>query len=106
MKVLVIGAGAIGTLVACRLGAAGNDVAVVLRSRPESTATASLVDTASGQALTAAVKTYPSIGEAMQAFAPELSIVAVKGYDTLSVVREILESNRWQQSTFMTVQIL
>ena len=103
MKVLVIGAGAIGTLTAVRLAAAGEQVAIVLRGRPRSTAVASARDT-NGDVVSVDLRAYPSAREAIEEFRPQLSIVAVKGYDTESVIWDVLGIEEPLETRFLTLQ--
>ncbi len=104
MRILVIGAGAIGTLLAGCLASGGNEVAVVLRNRPPSLHVASVMDAEGNRVASAEVRSYPGTAVALDGFRPELSILAVKGYATESVIREALEGKRKPGGLFMTVQ--
>ncbi len=103
MRALVIGAGAIGTLTAVRLAAAGEQVAIVLRGCSRSNATASARDT-NGNVISVELPAYPSAGEAIEDFNPQLSIVAVKGYDTKSVIWDALGAGKPGGRRFLTLQ--
>jgi 2-dehydropantoate 2-reductase len=89
MRVLIIGAGAVGTVVGGRLAAAGHDVALL--ARPETAAAIaahglSVRGPDPGQRVAAPARAFTGVAEAVRGgFEPDLVIVCVKAYDTPGV---------------------
>ncbi len=86
--VVVIGAGAIGTMLAGRLAAAGHVVRLVARRGPVG-AVSVMVRSPNGVA-TGQVLRLDDLAQAMSASpVPDLAVVAVKGYDTAPLLRDL-----------------
>ncbi len=86
--IAIVGAGAIGTMLAGRLASAGHEVRLVGRHGPTGDVTVT-VQTAGGTVM-AHARMFGDIAQALDAPPPpDLVVVAVKGYDTASVVREM-----------------
>jgi len=89
MRVLIIGSGAVGTVVGGRLAAAGHDVALL--ARPEAAAVIaarglSVRGPDPGQRISAPARAFTGVAEAVRGgFEPDLIIVCVKAYDTPGV---------------------
>jgi 2-dehydropantoate 2-reductase len=91
MNILVIGGGAIGSLLAARLGAAGH--AITLLDRPQTAAAIQagglrLVE-ADGRTLTPAVQIASSPGDAFNRVSFDLAVLAVKAFDTGAAIEPL-----------------
>lgn len=90
-KILIIGGGAIGCLLAARLGTAGHTITVL--DRPEAAAALRaqgirLIE-ADGHTVAPAVRIAASPAEAYQDAAFDLAVLAVKAFDTATVVETL-----------------
>lgn len=92
MRILVIGAGAVGSLVGARLALAGHDVTLVGRAAlREAVAAAGLtLITPDGAAATCQPQVVTTVADALAGSPPfDLACLTVKAYDTANVIREL-----------------
>lgn len=92
MRVLVVGAGAIGAFVGGRLRVGGHEVALIGRRGfvEEARRTGIHIEEGANRVVARDVAAFEQIVEACPAFAPvDLIIVAVKSYDTAAVADEL-----------------
>ncbi|RME44240.1 MAG: 2-dehydropantoate 2-reductase, partial [Chloroflexi bacterium] len=92
MRVLVIGAGAIGCLVGGRLAAAGHDVTLVVREwLADTIANSGLrLNIGGGTIYVPEIAAVTTVKEAVFEFGPfDLAIFTMKSYDTLAGIRHL-----------------
>jgi 2-dehydropantoate 2-reductase len=88
VRVLIVGAGAVGSLLAWGLATAGESVTIVRRGSGATSDAALHVTRPDGPAADAAVRVAASVHDAV-ADAPELVLVAVRQHDLADVLREL-----------------
>ncbi len=88
MRVLVVGAGAVGSLLGWALAAAGDPVTIVRRGATEAPSTAIGVRRPDGSQAVADVRIVASIGQVVDD-PPELVVVAVRQHDLADVLRDL-----------------
>ena len=118
MRVLIIGAGAVGTFVGARLALAGHDVTLVGRPGLAAAVRAgglTLIEP-SGSRHTTAVRAVDSIAAAFTRSAStsaltsasaspyDLALITVKAYDTADVIAELMATGAGQIPPLLTLQ--
>lgn len=98
MRLLIIGAGAIGCMAAARFASAGHDVTLV--ARPATAADLRLqglrLVEADGRVVSPQVEVIGSLAEAVEGGPPhDLAMVAVKAYDTGALAQEMARLRDW-----------
>ncbi|MCP4167146.1 MAG: 2-dehydropantoate 2-reductase [Chloroflexi bacterium] len=106
MKILIIGAGAIGCMLAARLAGVGHEVTLAARPKTARQIIENglrLIES-DGRVQVAKVEVTPGIGEALTGASPyDLAVIAVKAYHTETVGRELKQC--WQAGCpVLTVQ--
>ena len=88
MRVLVLGAGAVGGYFGARLAGGGHDVTLVARgANLDALRQGGLTVELPGETLR--LRTIRAVGDPAEAPAPDLVLVCVKSYDTVAAAREI-----------------
>ena len=100
MRVVVVGAGAVGGLLAWALAASGADVTVIRRGEPAAAASTAEVIDPSGTRRSAPVATAPALAD-VTGGAPDLVICAVRMMSLADVLTDLAA---WPTTPLLTVQ--